>query len=109
MTQAFAGEPELEAKDDKALLDDAQLGRINDRLQELQEAKSQAESRLSEAEASKSDAEAKVAVLQSIVDKMPAHPTATPGSDTRTEKTFEDAWKESDTYKEACAELGVVA
>ena len=114
---------ELEAKDNKALLDDDQLGKINDRLKALEEAKTaaekakaeaestlaEAEGKLTAAEAAKTTAEGKVAELQAIVDKMPATPTATPGSDTKTEKSFDESWQESDTYKQACAELGIEA
>ena len=114
---------ELEAKDNKALLDDDQLGKINDRLKALEEAKTaaekakaeaerklaEAEGKLTAAEAAKTTAEGKVAELQAIVDKMPATPTATPGSDTKTEKSFDEIWQESDTYKQACAELGIEA
>lgn len=107
---------ELEAKDNKALLDDEQLGKINEHMKALEDAKataetakSEAESKLAEANADKKKAEYKVAELQAIVDAMPANPTATPGSDTHQEETYEDSWKKSDTYKEACAELGVEA
>lgn len=114
---------EVEAKDNKALLDDEQLGKINDRLKALEDGKAAAEQAKSEAEQAKAEAEAakaeaerklaeaesKKAELQALVDKMPANPTATPGSDTHQEESYEDAWKKSDTYKEACEELGVEA
>ena len=112
---------EVEAKDNKALLDDEQLGKINDRLKELEDKVTAAESKATEAEnklaqalKDKKDAEDKANDLQkkvdekqAIIDKTPSSATQTPGSETKTEKSFEDSWKDSDTYKEACAELGV--
>lgn len=112
---------DLEAKDNKALLDDEQLGKINDRLKELEDKVTAAESKATEAEnkltqalKDKKDAEDKANDLQkkvdekqAIIDKTPSGATHTPGSETKTEKSFEDSWKDSDTYKEACAELGV--
>lgn len=114
---------EVEAKDNKALLDDEQLGKINDRLKVLEDGKAAAEQAKAEAEQAKAEAEAakaeaerklaeaesKKAELQALVDKMPANPTATPGRDTHQDESYEDAWKKSDTYKEACEELGVEA
>lgn len=121
---------ELEAKDNKVLLDDDQLKKIDDALLEKEQraenlqteldslkaekeaaetAKSEAESAKQAAEEAKATAdsekaalEAKVAELQAIVDKTPAAEPPAGGSDTNQAKDDFNSWLNEQEYvKEA--------
>lgn len=122
---------ELDAtKEGAVLLDDEALKKINDALADKQtendnlksqkeaaeQAKAQAEADKATAVkdketavAEKTKAENRVKELENILDKIPAAPTSVIGKDPKAEKSFEDSWKESESYKNACEELGVEA
>lgn len=126
---------EVDAKDNKALLDDDQLKKINDTLAakdaEIEQlkaakaaaetAKTEAEGKVATAEAAKKTAEAekaaadaekatlqaKVAELQQIVDKTPKQDPPKGGSDTNQgEETFESWYAKQGYVQEAKAMLG---
>ena len=121
---------ELEAKDNKALLDDDQLAKLNDALKDAAEgkteaeaAKATAESKLAEAEAAKTAAEtakataetekaalqAKVTELQNIIALTPKQEPPKGGSDTQQNQqpeSFEDWYAKQDYVQEAKRELG---
>lgn len=119
---------ELDAtKEGAVLMDDETLKKINNALEEKQseidtlkqqkeaaetakqqaeEAKRTAEAAKAEAEAAKTKAEERAQELKSFIDKIPAAPTSVQGPDTKVENNDEN-WKNSETYKEACHELGV--
>lgn len=119
---------ELDAtKEGAVLMDDETLKKINNALEEKQseidtlkqqkeaaetakqqaeEAKRTAETAKAEAEAAKTKAEERAQELKSFIDKIPAAPTSVQGPDTKVENNDEN-WKNSETYKEACHELGV--
>lgn len=109
---------ELEAKDDKAFLDDEQLEKINNHIKQLddklaentkaaQEAlndKNLAEEKLKEALKSIDQLKAKADELQKIIDKTPANTLEPIGDDPKEE--FADYMANDDFYKSAKAELG---
>lgn len=119
---------ELDAtKEGAVLMDDETLKKINNALeakqseidtlkqqkeaaetakQQAEEAKRTAETAKAEAEAAKTKAEERAQELKSFIDKIPAAPTSVQGPDTKVENNDEN-WKNSETYKEACHELGV--
>lgn len=119
---------EVEGKDNKALLDDDQLKKINDTLAakdaEIEQlkaakaaaetAKTEAEGKVATAEAAKTEAEgkmataeAKVAELQAIVDKTPKQAPPATGSDTNPkEESFEDWYARQGYVQEAKRVLG---
>lgn len=105
---------EVEGKDNKALLDDDQLKKINDTLaakdaeiEQLKADKAAAETAKAEAESAKATAEAKVAELQAIVDKTPKQDPPAGGSDTKDgEESFEDWYAKQGYVQEAKAMLG---
>lgn len=119
---------ELDAtKEGAVLMDDETLKKINNALeakqseidtlkqqkeaaetakQQAEEAKRTAEAAKAEAEAAKTKAEERAQELKSFIDKIPAAPTSVQGPDTKVENNDEN-WKNSETYKEACHELGV--
>lgn len=119
---------ELDAtKEGAVLMDDETLKKINNALeakqseidtlkqqkeaaetakQQAEEAKRTAETAKAEAEAAKTKAEERAQELKSFIDKIPAAPTSVQGPDTKVENNDEN-WKNSETYKEACQELGV--
>lgn len=119
---------ELDAtKEGAVLMDDETLKKINNALeakqseidtlkqqkeaaetakQQAEEAKRTAEKAKAEAEAAKTKAEERAQELKSLIDKIPAAPTSVQGPDTKVENNDEN-WKNSETYKEACHELGV--
>ena len=115
---------ELEAKDDKVLLDDEQLGKVNDHIKDLTAKLSDAEAKtekakqdaqeevariMKEADAEKAKLQDKVAELTAILNKIPAATKPVLGNDVKDSKTFEESWKDSDTYRQACEELGMEA
>ncbi|MBR3783633.1 MAG: Clp protease ClpP [Bacteroidales bacterium] len=119
---------ELDAtKEGAVLMDDETLKKINNALeakqseidtlkqqkeaaetakQQAEEAKRTAETAKAEAEAAKTKAEERAQELKSFIDKIPAAPTSVQGPDTKVENN-DESWKNSETYKEACHELGV--
>lgn len=119
---------ELDAtKEGAVLMDDETLKKINNALeakqseidtlkqqkeaaetakQQAEEAKRTAETAKAEAEAAKTKAEERAQELKSFIDKIPAAPTSVQGPDTKVENN-DEKWKNSETYKEACHELGV--
>lgn len=117
---------EVDAKDNKALLDDDQLKKINDTLaakdaeiEQLkaaktaaeqakataEQAKASAESEKAAAETAKKAAEDRVTELKNLLDKIPAATNPVLGKDTKTED--KTGWTDSESYKKACAQLGV--
>ena len=113
---------ELDSRDNKVLLDDDQLKKLNDTLAakdaEIEQlkadkvtaenAKSQAEADKAKAEDAKTSAEAKVAELQAVIDKTPANQPPAGGSDTHTgqEDNFEDWYAQQGYVQEAKRMLG---
>lgn len=108
---------EVDGKDNKAVLDDDQLKKVNDRIADLEAqlstakneaatAKQEAQQKIDTLTSEKSTLQTKVDTLQAIVDKIPSGgTTATPGSDTKDNGGFD--WQKSESYKQACEELGV--
>lgn len=118
---------ELDAnKEGVFLMDDDTLKKLNDALQNKQSeidtlkaqkeaaetAKAQAERDKAAAETAKADAEAakkaaedRVTELKDLLSKIPAAATNVAGKDTKTKD--ESGWTDSESYKKACAELGV--
>lgn len=118
---------ELDANKEGAfLMDDDTLKKLNDELQNKQNeidtlksqkeaaetAKATAESEKAAAETAKADAEAakkaaedRVSELKNLLDKIPAATNSVLGKDTKTED--KTGWTDSESYKEACAQLGV--
>lgn len=107
-------------------MDDDTLKKLNDALQNKQSeidtlkaqkeaaetAKAQAESDKAAAETAKADAEAakkaaeeRVNEMKDLISKIPAAATIVAGKDTETKD--ESGWTDSESYKKACAELGV--
>ena len=127
---AVLASQELEAKDNKALLDDEQLAKLNDALKAANDAKAAAEAakaetetKLAAAEAAKQAAEtakqaadaekatlqAKVAELQNIIDNTPEQEPPKGGSETQQKadpESFEDWYAKQDYVMEAKRELG---
>ncbi len=121
---------EVDGKDNKAILDDDQLKKLNDALANAENAKTtaeaaktDAENKLAAAEAAKKTAEtekaaadaekatlqAKVAELQQIVDNTPKTEPPKGGSDTTQNQqtdSFENWYAQQDYVKEAKRELG---
>lgn len=118
---------ELDANKEGAfLMDDDTLKKLNDELQNKQNeidtlkqkkedaetAKATAESEKAAAETAKADAEAakkaaedRVSELKNLLDKIPAATNSVLGKDTKTED--KTGWTDSESYKKACAQLGV--
>lgn len=117
---------ELDAKDNKAILDDDQLKKINDSIesaiadktkadQDRQEAekakqladsaKSEAETKLAQAETANAALQARISELQAIIDKKPATVVEANGND-KNEESFEDWYSQQEHVKEAHKELG---
>ena len=115
---------EVDGKDNKALLDDEQLKKVNDHIGDLstqlatakaeaEKAKQEAQAEVGrvkdEADAEKARLQAKVAELQAVIDKTPADQPPAGGSDTKTDKveTFEDWYNQQSYVQEAKRELGM--
>lgn len=112
---------ELDATKEGAILTDEQLGKINNKMQELlsdkdeamnaktaaETAKAEAEKSAKAAEEAKAKAEAKVQELQAIIDKMPSNPTNISGDDTKMNQSFEDWYVQTESCKQAREDLGI--
>lgn len=115
---------ELDAKDNKVLLDDDQLKKINDGLDaannkvaeaeqartQAETAKAEAESKLATANTEKATLQARIAELEAIVNKIPKQEPPAGGSDTTQGKegeSFEDWYNQQPHVKDARRELGL--
>lgn len=118
MVCAVLATQELEAKDNMALLDDEQLSKINNHIQQLSDeaesnkkaideaikAKDEAVSNANAAQAKADQLQAKIDELQKLIDQKPAQTVEPLGNDPKDE--FQEYMANDDFYKNAKAELG---
>lgn len=114
---------EVEGKDNKALFDDDQLKKINDRMEELQKqadaekqkaddlqkkldaAKEAAETAKQEHQDKVDELQKKIDEQKAVIDKIPAGEQKQNGKDTETKDDFQSSYEESEMFKEALAKM----
>lgn len=104
---------ELDAKDDKVLLDDDQLAKINDKLKDqedkiasAEQAKKEADNKAAALQNKVDELQAKVDEQKALLDKVPGNLTNVLGNDTQADNdSFQQSWENSEEFKETLAKM----